>query len=106
METLMSNIRKQWEALRFNLELTLKALAEELPSYYNGFRFKVIIGEERQSQTSVNVVEGIEVLDGHKWVSMEGIFELDRLLDFITHQNELLTEGDYEYLKNISKDEV
>ena len=106
MNELMNNIRKQWDALRFSLELTLKALAEELPSCYNGFRFKVIIGEERESQTSVNIVEDIEVLDGHKWVSMEDIFELDKLLDFIEHQNELLTEGDYEYLKNISKDEV
>lgn len=107
MKELMSNINKQWETLRFNLELTLKQMAEELPDGVNGFRFNVIVGEDGESGTFVNVVEDIEFLYGHRWDAIpEEVGDLFTFTEWLSCQNELLTEGEFSYLKNISRDEL
>ena len=108
IKDIQENTIKKWETFRTDYQLALQATAQALPDGINGFRFSVENDESRDYQTGLDVVVDVEFLNGHKWEENTDCLpnELSDLKDFLEDQNELVSEGKYEFLKNIEKDEA
>ena len=109
----MSDIRKQWETLKQNLQSTLAKLSLELPEGYNGIRFTVYYDESKDYQCGVHVVDDIEFFCKDGWASLdvlEDFCNADRytkfesVCEFLADQGELLSVGKYAYIDGESID--
>ena len=99
------NINTKWQTFTTDFQITLQAMAQALPEGINGFKFTIEVDESRDHQVSVNVVVDIEFLNGHKWEDEDalGNDEITDLKEFLICQEVLVSEGDYEFFKNIAK---
>lgn len=113
MEKYIENIRNQRRSLQFTLMMSLHHIANELPTNINGFSFSIERHEVKNDEVwaDVKTLGDLKIL-GHKWVSdgelesKEAAIIISDLDEFLHAQVELLEVGNYEYLKNISKDEL